>query len=209
VFPWLDPGRCGVLRTGGLDDTQRALYRTVLRSFAAGDSTAIDALLSACRPAADAGALAALVSADLIRRGPEHVEVAYPFSAAPSDHQVVLAGGHAPHAMCAFDALGIPFLASLTGAVHTRDPWSGERIQVRIDPSCPDRFSASHLDAVLTVRRSGPGGIAEGCCPVMWLFTSHVAAARYVRERALTDVTLVGLGEAIAGAGAMFAGLLG
>ena len=66
------------------------------------------------------------------------VAVAYPFSGTPTPHRVELDGLPAVYAMCAIDALGLPFMASRDGRITSADPHDGT-------PSwCPSATAPGH-----------------------------------------------------------------
>ena len=90
---------------------QQPLVRLILRTFLQrGGPIPVDDLASA-RP--DGGgealhdALITLDDDDLIRVRDGQIDIAYPFSAAPTPFRVRLSGGRERHACCATDALGI------------------------------------------------------------------------------------------------------
>lgn len=58
----------------------------------------------------------------------------YPFSAADTGIDVEF-GGRRAHAMCAVDALAIPFLARLSATIRARCADCGARLTVQTDPS--------------------------------------------------------------------------
>lgn len=86
---------------------------------------------------------ASLVEADLLRiDGDRRVVVAYPFSAQPTRHRVTLHDGRTYYAMCAIDALGIPYMLGQRGDVQAHEPDGPSIVRVNIGP--PGR---AYLDA--------------------------------------------------------------
>src|SRR5437867_8682473 len=88
-------------------------------------------------------ALIALSSDDLIRVRDGHVDVAYPFSAAPTPFVVRLSNGKERYACCATDALGIA-------------PMAGQRVEIR------SRCHHCSLPLEFSVTPDGPGPEAAG-----------------------------------------------
>ena len=130
--------RQGAERTRRLSAQQRQLYRWILREFAAATPPSGEAT----RAAADAlGLDAAETFRVLGREDLIHVDavgrplVAYPFSAKPRGHRVLIETERTVEAMCAIDALGIAPMLGLPIEIYSRDPLSGGEIWVRLDPS--------------------------------------------------------------------------
>jgi Alkylmercury lyase len=130
--------RQGTERTRRLSAAERRVYRWILREFAAATPPSGES----SRAAADALGLEAaetfrvLASEELV-----HVDasgrpvVAYPFSAKPRGHRVLIDGERWVEAMCAIDALGIAPMLGLPIEIYSRDPVTGGEIWVRLDPS--------------------------------------------------------------------------
>jgi hypothetical protein len=126
-------------RLEGLADTELDLYRSVLRSFVAGRTPTAAELE---RRAAEDGlqleeALGGFERRDLLWLNPERtaVAVAYPFSGTATPHEVALVQSRTlVFAMCAIDALGIPFLARQPALVRSRDPTTSESIEWESTP---------------------------------------------------------------------------
>lgn len=111
-------------------------------------------------------ALADLERRDVLRLEPSGgaVAVAYPFSGTPTPHRVTLRGSGAPvFAMCAIDALGIPFLAGRPATVLSVERATGAPIEVRVGPD--GRHEWQPREAAVIVGASGDGPTAECCCP--------------------------------------------
>jgi hypothetical protein len=99
--------RCGPARGSKLAPAERELYRGILRSFGTGLAPSIEdiSLAALATGVVDApAALSRMVELDLIQCSDDGaVDCAYPFSARPTGHAVVLADGTLLHAMCAVD----------------------------------------------------------------------------------------------------------
>jgi hypothetical protein len=91
---------------------ERPLVRHILNTFVErGGPIPLDDIIAASPdtpPEAIHDALIALDEKDLIRLRAGHVDLAYPFSAAPTPFLVGLPGGRERYTCCAMDALGIP-----------------------------------------------------------------------------------------------------
>jgi len=194
------PERRGRARTRGLSLAERELYFWILREFAAARPPSADATRAA---AATIGvdledALCVLTREDLV-----HVDaggwplVAYPFSARPRGHRVLIDGHRWVDAMCAIDALGIAPMLRLPVEIHSRDPLSGAEIRVRLDPS--DGASWEPEEAVVlsgSARCEGPS--FRGCCDVLNFFERRENAERYLAGNTSVSGHPISLPEAIA-----------
>ena len=67
-----------------------------------------------------------------LRDGDGAIQRAYPFSAAPTPHRVLLGTRREVHGLSAVDALGIPLLAGGAGEIHSLSPLSGRQIHITI-----------------------------------------------------------------------------
>lgn len=131
--------------------------------------------------------LAELQHRDVLRLERDHrsVALAYPFSGTATPHRVTLGdSGTAVFAMCAIDALGIPFLAGRPATVRSRDPVTGAPIEVTIDPEGRREWEPPEAAVVAAV--SGTGTTADCCCP----HVNFVARREGGQERGLTGLVL-------------------
>ena len=130
--------RQGAERTRRLSAEQRHLYLWILRQFAAATPPTAEATRAAAN---GLGLDAAEAFRVLAREDLVHVDasgrpvVAYPFSAKPRGHRVLIDGERWVEATCAIDALGISPMLGLPIEVYSHDPVSGGEIWVRLDPS--------------------------------------------------------------------------
>lgn len=197
-------------RLEGLTDTELDLYRFVLRSFVAGRTPTATEL---GRRAAEEGlpleeVLAGFERRDLLWLNPERtaVAVAYPFSGTATPHEVALAQSQTwVFAMCAIDALGIPFLARQPAAVRSRDPITSESIEVRIDPTGERRWRPR--EAVVIAACSGEGPSSTCVCPHVH-FVGSRERARHLAAARNAPTELFGIPEAIDIGSWIFSGLL-
>ncbi|MHB8533519.1 MAG: alkylmercury lyase family protein [Solirubrobacteraceae bacterium] len=173
------PPRSFAERAGDLTPAARALYERVLESFIAGSPTTLYR---------DGEAATALVEADLIQTDGDRSRLAYPFSAQPTRHRVRLRGGRVFYAMCALDALGIPYMLHEPGEVDAREPDGPAVVRVAVDPGAEPTWTPARAVAVLAA--DGGCCLAQSACPHINLFASAHAAARYLGAHALKGQTL-------------------
>jgi hypothetical protein len=190
-------GRSFAERARELTAAQRACYRGVLAAFRDGRQP-VEA------PAGQASAR--LVELDLIQLdGEGRVAVAYPFSAGPTRHRVILKGGREFNAMCAIDALGIPYMLHQPGEVLAHEPDRTDVVRVVVDPAgAPAWMPAS---AVALIAHGEGCCLAQSACPHINLFASKDAATSYLTGRAL-DGELLPIAKAADTARWLFGDLL-
>ena len=163
------------------DALQRAVHQAILRTFAStGRPPTIEDLHRATGATSStlAGALRALHDSDTVRLDEHgHVVVAYPFSAAPTRHEVAIDSGISVHAMCGIDALGIPVMLGQDVRIDTNDPITGEQITITTDNG---HTTWTPHDAVAFVGADAGGGpSADCCCEYLNLFASQATAAAW------------------------------
>jgi Alkylmercury lyase len=177
-------------RAARLPGSERSVYRRILRRVIDGTCHPLDAL--------PAEPIAALIEADLIQTdGNDRLTVAYPFSAEPTRHRVTLHGGRSFHAMCAIDALGIPYMLGEPGEIQSREPETDRLVRVSVDPDREPTWTPAGAVALAAV---GEGAcLAQAACPHINLFASADTASRYLETHALqggvlsiTDATSAG-----------------
>jgi Alkylmercury lyase len=175
-----------------LDDVPsayRRLHRRVLRAFVDGEPTRADDLARwATELEVDLdAAVAELEHHDVLWRDRDSgdVSVAYPFSGRRTAHEVRLERtGTDVFAMCAIDALGMPYLAHQPAHITAHDPVSGDRIEVSIDPAVQPQWKPATAAVAISV--SGDGPSATCFCP-------HV---NLVADPAHTDGATLDMAEA-------------
>jgi hypothetical protein len=155
-------------RLAGCPPPYRRLHRRVLRAFVAGEPVgAADLARWADQLSIDLdAAVADLERHDVLWLDPATgaVATAYPFSGTPTRHRVRLQDtGVDVFAMCAIDALGIPYLAHQPAWIVSRDPVADERVEVWVDPTGERRWQPAN--AAVTIGISGDGPSARCLCP--------------------------------------------
>ncbi len=121
----------------------------------------LPAVLAACRT---------LVTADLIIWQDEkaHIVSAYPFSGSQTAHAVLLGGHTTRYAMCAIDALGIPFMLGQGACIRSTCFFCHTPVTVDIVGDLLQRASPAPLVVWLSERDGCC--VAEVRCPVMNFF---------------------------------------
>jgi hypothetical protein len=183
-------GRTARDRLDGVRHAYRRLHQRVLRAFVDGEPTGAEDLVRwATELDVDLNAaVAELEHHDVLWRDRDTggVAVVYPFSGPRTAHRVRLeATAVEKFAMCAIDALGIPYLANQRTMITSRDPASGAHIHVRIDPEGEPRWEPA--GARVSIGRFGGGPSARCCCP-------HL---NFIADGAEHDGPLLDLPEAI------------
>jgi alkylmercury lyase-like protein len=195
---------------GPLQDLHRALLRAFLTGSGPPDLGAVGRLAAELHLEPQA-ALTALATADLAHADPatRRIRVAYPFSGAPTAHQVTLAGGPTVHAMCALDALGIPLMARRSGRIDSTDPTSGHPITIEVDHhGWRWQPTTTVVLAGATASSHACGSVADCCCPSINFHASPGDADAWRKAHPAMAAELLGQAEAVAAARRSFAGLL-
>lgn len=205
------PGQRRSERLARLTEGERELYRWVLRTFAEGRRPEVEDLCnSASRLDVDVEtAMATLAREDLVHQDPRSGEllVAYPFSGRPTAHRVRLPEGREVDAMCAVDALGMPFMLGAEGEIVSRDPLTGEEIWVRIDPA--DGVWWEPQTAVVLAAATGASGPSVStCCSFINFFASAESAGRYLGEKPALRGETLSITEAVEAGRLIFGDLL-
>ena len=193
------PERQGAARTRRLSAAQREFYLWILREFAAARPPSEEATrAAAARLGIDpAEALAALAREDVVHvDGNGRPVVAYPFSAKPRGHRVLIEEKHWVEAMCAIDALGIAPMLGLPVEIYSHDPLSRGEVWVRLDPS-DGAWWEPEAAAVLSGNACREGPSFRGCCDVLNFFETRANAERYLAEHRDVGGHPISLPEAI------------
>ncbi len=205
------PERFGSARLTRLNDNERSLYRWILSSFASGGQPAVDEL---CDLASDLGleiedTLDRFAKLDLVHHDPTSGEilVAYPFSAHPRGHSVLINSTHRVEAMCAIDALGIASMLRQPIEISSRDPRSGTEIWVRLDPNEHAWWEPSTA-VVLAGSPDCDRPSFRGCCDVLNFFQTDDSANTYLAAHPELTGFTISIPDAIEAGRTVFADLL-
>jgi hypothetical protein len=205
------PERFGSARLTRLDEKQRSLYRWILAAFARADAPAVDAL---CDRASDLGleiehTLDLFTEFDLVHHDPSSGEVlvAYPFSARPRGHSVLIDSTHRVEAMCAIDALGIAPMLQQPIEITSHDPLTGTEIWVRLDPG-EGAWWEPETAVVLAGSPCCDGPSFRGCCDVLNFFQTDDSAHTYLAAHPELSGFPISIPDAIETGRTVFADLL-
>jgi hypothetical protein len=202
--------RAGCNRAKRLTPPQRDFYRLILREFAQHGRPPAERLVAV---AASLGidvehALARLAEEDLVHRdsGGEIV-VAYPFSGVATAHRVRFDGRAEVFAMCAVDALGIPFMLAEPAEILSRDPRTGDEVTLRVQPGEILDWQPEAA-VVLWGGTSCNGPSAATCCQFVHFFSSPESARAYLAERPQMTGQILAMPDAAEAGRAIFGDLL-
>jgi Alkylmercury lyase len=177
--------RWGRARLARLSDAERNLYRWILGRFSDGQRPdAIAVRETASRLGLEPGdALDKLAREDLVHcdASTGEIVVAYPFSGRPTPHRVRIGERSEVDAMCAIDALGIPFMLGEPTETVSRDPRTAEEVRVWVDPGGAVRWEPEGA-AVFAGSDRDEGPASAVCCSFVNFFASRENAERYLRE---------------------------
>jgi Alkylmercury lyase len=205
------PERFGSARLTRLNDEERTLYRWILASFARGGRPAVDEL---CDLASNLGlevegVLDLFAKLDLVHHDPTtgEVLVAYPFSARPRGHSVLIDSTHRVEAMCAIDALGIASMLELPIEITSHDPLTRAEIWVRLDPG-EGAWWEPEPSVVLAGSADCDGPGFRGCCDVLNFFESETSANSYLAGHSELSGFPISISDAIEVGRTVFADLM-
>lgn len=203
--------RMGRNRLSRLSPPERDLYRWILRSFPRHGRPPVDGLVDrASSLGLDVeAALARLAEEDLVHHDPRtgDITVAYPFSGEPTSHVVRLDGGRDVYAMCAVDALGVPFMLGETAEILSLDPLTEEEVSVRVDPGSVLEWRPESA-VVFWGATGGEGPSAATCCRFVHFFSSEETTRRYLADRPQLAGQIVPVQEAARAGRLIFGDLL-
>jgi hypothetical protein len=198
-------------RQQDLPETLAELHQSVLRAFVETGTVPREEHLPKVPVLDDLDintALKRLEEADLIVRDQVSGRIlgAYPFSSVPTRHRLELDNGTSAFAMCAIDALGIPFMTGRDATVLSQDPDNGEEICIHIRDA---RAVWSPISAVVVVASNGGvAPIASSCCVAINFFRSAEAAERYLGVQGSLIGRVLGQADALEAGRRMFGNLL-
>jgi hypothetical protein len=207
----IPPERWGEARLARLSAAERDFYRWILRGFADGRiPDAAAARETASRFGLDPGdAFDKLAREDLVHRDAStgQIAVAYPFSGRHTGHRVRIGRRNEVDAMCAIDALGIPFMLGEATEVVSRDPLTGEEVRIWVDPAGGVRWEPERA-AVFAGSDRCEGPASAVCCSFVNFFASRENAQRYLRETPAIQGEVLSIPEAVEAGRTVFGGLL-
>ncbi|MFC4018386.1 alkylmercury lyase family protein [Micromonospora sp. GCM10011542] len=168
-------------RAAQLPDGLRQVYRAVLRHFAATGTAPSHTEISSAADAVGldaAAALRQLSAVDLLAVDDGgRLIAAYPFSPVPTPHTVSL-GDVDVFAMCAIDALGMPFMLDTDALITSADPHTGKPIQVTVAEGAAT-YQPPEAVVVYAASRAA-GRSVDTCCSTINFFTSAENAQAWI-----------------------------
>jgi hypothetical protein len=197
--PARDPIRADrPVRAAALPAPVRQVHQRLLQYFAASGSPPSPEDLAAF--ATDAGvdpklAVSKLATDDLIAIDDQgQLQAAYPFSPTPTAHTVDL-NGVTVYAMCAIDALGIPYMLGTDATVESRDPHTGAPITVTVNAGkavfLPDTAVVVYAASAAT------GRSVDTCCSTINFFTDSTAARSWMSAHPGLAATMLSQADAV------------
>ena len=201
------------MRVAMLSAPARQFHRALLRAFLTlGRAPTVAELRE---PAHDVGGsvsvfLSELVLRDVLQRDTDgSIRAAYPFSGRPTAHQVLIEGRSPLFAMCAIDALGLPFMVGLIAKIVTHDPVDTTPITIWIEPTTGEHVWDPQETVILADQRPlSPIIVADCCCPLINAFASRAQAEAWQQAHPAAGVRLLTQAEAVGEARTLFEHLL-
>jgi len=189
------------------------LHRFILQTFASiGRSPTLDEIRRqfSLESLGEADAMVeSLARGGAIHRNPGDASIthAYPFSNEPTAHRVRLADGPAVFAMCAIDALGIPFMVRRDADIDSQCATCGAAVHVDVRDGAVSEYAPEATVVWLT-------DPAEGCvaatdlCPELNFFCSAEHLDAWASARPNKNGQQLTFEEALARGREVFEGLL-
>lgn len=184
-----------------LSEVEDRARRYILRHFAdAGRAPGIAELQRELRLASHEDAAAILITlhtADLILYDAAlaRITAAYPFSSEPTAHQVRF-GHHTVHALCAIDALGIPFMLGTPAIVRSQCFWCHAAVEVHVEDGEISKHQPANLVAWYPEKKAG-GCVATTRCILINFFCSPEDLAAWRAANPGEQGTVLSLREAL------------
>lgn len=174
------------LAPANLSELEDRARRYVLRHFAdTGRAPGLAELQQELQLSSERDAAAILTrlhGADLIvyDAATTRIAAAYPFSATPTGHRVEM-GNRTLHALCAIDALGMPFMLDAPGLVHSQCLWCHAPVEVHVEDGETVRHRPTDL-VVWYPEKDSCCSVATSRCILINFFCSedHLGAWREV-----------------------------
>jgi len=190
----------------GLSEKEDMVRRTILESFPRlGRAPSLDEIARASGTQASEvlHILHKLNDSDILylKPGAHQIEGAYPFSNSPTGHRVTIEGRGSCFAMCAIDALGVPYMFNADTAIDSACAQCGRRLHIEIKNGAI--VVLNERDAMVwigTARRCGHA--ATSICRSLLFICSHGHVKKRREGIALTMSEALYVGREI------FSGLL-
>ena len=190
---------------------KRLIYQFILQTFiqtgTPPSTPTIAAEFKIPEPAEIDGYLAALEAEGGIYRDPATgvILTAYPFSATPTSHRVFFGKDRQCYAMCAIDALGIPFMLDTDATINSTCPQCGKIVMVNIAGGQINATS-DELVVVYTAPRKKCCAATEQC-PYINFYCSPAHAQVWLGKHPHLELETLPLSEALERGKAVFGNL--
>ncbi|WP_346536322.1 alkylmercury lyase family protein [Micromonospora sp. DPT] len=185
-------------RAEQLPDRLRQVHQAILRHFAATGATPTDADIRAAVGPADldtANTVRELAREDLVAvDSAGRLVAAYPFSPTPTPHVVSL-GDVQVFAMCAIDALGMPFMLGTDATVTSADPHTGQPVRVTITNGAPSYEPAEAVIVYAATGATGPS--VDTCCSTINFFADTSNARAWIAAHPGLAATVLDQDQAV------------
>ncbi len=185
-------------RAAALPVSVRSMHQRLLRHFAATGNAPSSRDLEAF--AADAGvdvttAVSVLAADDLVAVDDHgRLQAAYPFSPTPTDHTVDI-NGVTSYAMCAIDALGMPYMLRANATIQSHDPHTGAPVTVTVIAG--ESVFQPDTAVVVYASSSANGRSVDTCCSTINFFADTTSAREWISERPNLAATILSQGDAV------------
>lgn len=196
-------------RAHALPRPAQLAYRTLLEHFAAGTPPRAGDLEAAAAAGLEPSELRALLARHDLAHFDENgtPTIAYPFSATPRGHHVLIDGRVRVEAMCAIDALGIAPMLHLPAQISSHDPHTGAAVTVYVEPAAVATWQPAEA-VVLSACNGCDGPSYQNCCTLLNFFESTARATAYLNDHPDSRGEPTTIPEAFAQARATFGALL-
>ncbi|MFF4879385.1 alkylmercury lyase family protein [Micromonospora sp. NPDC000668] len=185
-------------RAEHLPDRLRQVHQTILRHFSTTGTVPTDADIRTAVGAPDldtANALRELAREDLVAvDSAGRLVAAYPFSPTPTPH-VVSFGDVEVFAMCAIDALGMPFMLGTDATITSADPHTDQPVRVTITNGAATYEPAEAV--VVYAATGGAGRSVDTCCSTINFFTSAPNAQAWITAHPHLAATVLDQNQAV------------
>lgn len=196
-----------------IDSTTKAIYHYILRTFAStGRPPSIEETAAAFglpdATAADRHFGIIETIGGLYRHAASReILSAYPFSAVPTNHHVELGTNRSVYAMCAIDALGIPFMLDTDAVIHSTCAQCSTNLSLRVSDG---RLSEVVPNEMVVIYASPPSNCcaATNQCPFINFFCTAAHAQAWQAAHPEVISRVMATGEALEHGRQVFANLL-
>lgn len=151
------------------------------------------------------GVLRSLDEADVLYLEDDQIIAAYPFSNKPTKHRVIFSKSKTEaYAMCAIDALGIPFMFQENATILSRCGYCEKDLEIQVN----EGRANSNEDAVVFFGFERSRHAATSSCPILQFFCCKPHLANWRIANSTKTGAILSLNEALILGGEIFGGTL-